>query len=85
MINLGDCAEAMTFYQSCLGGELSITTVGESPAKYQISPALHGKVINARLHNTYFSVSASDWLHATRSPAKGNTVCVYVNGGLMKN
>ena len=27
----GKCREAMTFYQACLGGELTIQTVGESP------------------------------------------------------
>ena len=88
MINLspyilfnGDCAEAMKFYQTCLGGELSITTVGESPVKNQMPTNSHGKVVNARLHNAYFGLSASDWLHPTRSPVKGNTVCVYVNGG----
>src|SRR6185312_5274964 len=26
----GNCREAMTFYQTCLGGELSVTTFGES-------------------------------------------------------
>jgi PhnB protein len=27
----GNCREAMTFYKSCLGGELEIQSVGESP------------------------------------------------------
>jgi len=27
----GNCAEAMTFYQFCLGGELPITRVGDTP------------------------------------------------------
>jgi PhnB protein len=25
----GDCREAMTFYRECLGGELSLQTIGE--------------------------------------------------------
>lgn len=31
----GNCAEAMTFYQACLGGELTITKIGDSPMKGQ--------------------------------------------------
>lgn len=26
----GNCAEAMGFYQACLGGELTLTTVGDT-------------------------------------------------------
>jgi PhnB protein len=26
----GNCREAMTFYQSCLGGELNVMTFGEA-------------------------------------------------------
>ncbi len=33
----GKCKEAMTFYQQCLGGSLSLTSVGESPMADQIS------------------------------------------------
>jgi PhnB protein len=27
----GNCAEAMDFYQSCLGGELTIVRLGDTP------------------------------------------------------
>ena len=36
----GNCREAMTFYQSCLGGELTIQTVGESPVAGQMPPSM---------------------------------------------
>jgi len=29
----GNCAEAMTFYRSCLGGELILTKVSDTPMK----------------------------------------------------
>jgi PhnB protein len=35
----GTCAEAMTFYQQCVGGDLVIVRVGDSPMKKQY-PAL---------------------------------------------
>ena len=33
-----NCAEAMAFYQSCLGGKLTITTVGDTSMKTQVPP-----------------------------------------------
>ena len=29
----GNCAEAMTFYHTCLGGELTLTKLGDTPMK----------------------------------------------------
>jgi PhnB protein len=75
----GNCAEAMTFYQACLGGALTITTVGDSPMKGQYPTEQQNKVINARLTSGAIDISASDWLHPTRAPQQGNTVCLYIS------
>ncbi len=75
----GNCAEAMTFYQACLGGALTITTVGDSPMKGQYPTEQQNKVINARLTSGAIDISASDWLHPTRAPQHGNTVCLYIS------
>jgi PhnB protein len=32
----GNCAEAMDFYESCFGGDLTITRVGDMPMKDQM-------------------------------------------------
>lgn len=77
----GNCAEAMTFYQGCLGGELAITKVGDTPMKAQMPPAQHHKVAFANLKSGLLEFSATDWLHATRTPKQGNTVALYVSGG----
>lgn len=77
----GDCAEAMTFYHSCLGGELTITTVGDSPMRDQMPPDQHHKVLYAHLKSGAIEFSATDWLHPTRRPRQGNTVCMYITGG----
>jgi PhnB protein len=74
----GNCAEAMAFYQNCLGGELSVTTVGDSPMKSQHPPEHYQKVVNARLKSGAIAISASDWLHPTRTRQPGNTVCLYI-------
>ncbi len=80
----GTCAEAMAFYQSCLGGELTITKVGDTPMKDQVAPQNHGKVIYAHLKSGALEFSATDWLHTTRTPKLGNTVALYINGGSYK-
>lgn len=76
----GNCAEAMRFYQSCFGGELSLTPLGETPMKSQFSPAQHHKITYAHLKSGMAEFSATDWLHPTREPLKGNTTAIYVNG-----
>jgi PhnB protein len=77
----GNCAEAMTFYQGCLGGELAITKVGDTPMKAQMPPAQHHKVAFANLKSGLLEFSATDWMHATRTPKQGNTVALYISGG----
>ena len=76
----GDCAEAMAFYQSCLGGELTITRISDTPMKGQMPPEQHHKVAHAKLKSDLMVFSATDWLHPTRRPAPGNTVAIYISG-----
>ncbi len=77
----GNCAEAMAFYQSCLGGELAMTRLGDTPMKDQAPPDQHHKVVYARLKSGAIEFSATDWLHPTRTPKQGNTVAMYINNG----
>jgi PhnB protein len=77
----GNCAEAMAFYKSCLGGELSLTKVGDSPVKDHMPPQLHEKVINSKLTSGAIEISASDWLSAERTPKQGNLVSLYISEG----
>jgi len=77
----GNCAEAMAFYQGCLGGELTITEVCDTPMKGQMPPEQHHKVAFANLKSGVMEFSATDWLHATRTPSQGNTVALFICGG----
>lgn len=77
----GDCRDAMTFYRSILGGELTMTTVGESPMKELFPPAMQGKIVSARLASATLDISASDWLRPGVRPIPGNRVMLYVSGG----
>jgi PhnB protein len=77
----GNCAEAMAFYHSALGGELTITKVADTPMGPQMPAAQHQKVAYASLRSGGLEFSATDWLHPTRTPTQGNTVAMYVQGG----
>lgn len=78
----GNCAEAMAFYQECLGGELTITTVGDTPMKDQVPPEWHAMVAYAHLKcGGSIEFSATDWQHPVRRPQPGNTVAIYLNQG----
>ena len=77
----GNCAEAMTFYKDCLGGELTLTKTGDTPMKDQFPPEKHNKIINARLKSGNIEFSATDWHADTLQPKPGNTFSIYVSGG----
>jgi PhnB protein len=74
----GNCAEAMAFYQSCLGGDLTITRLGDTPMGTHAPPEQQHKVTYACLKRGSAEFSATDWLHPTRVPKPGNTVALYL-------
>ncbi len=76
----GNCAEALDFYRSCLGGDLDITKVSDSTVKDQMPKETQDKVLYAHFKSKVVEFSASDWLHPTRTPKQGNTVCLYIVG-----
>ncbi|MGA9885328.1 MAG: VOC family protein [Candidatus Acidiferrales bacterium] len=78
----GACRQAMEFYKSCFGGELTLMRVRDSPAKDQLPASQQDKIINAHLSSGALSLSASDWLRPDRVPVPGNTVCLYLSGGM---
>ena len=78
----GNCAEAMTFYHQCLGGELRLTKLGDTPMKDQFAPEKHQRIINAHLKSGAIEFSATDWMASpTFEPKQGNTYAIFVIGG----
>ena len=78
----GDCAEAMTFYHQCLGGELRLTKLGETPMKELFPIEKHSRIINAYLKSGDIEISATDWMASPDfEPKKGNTYAIFVIGG----
>jgi PhnB protein len=77
----GNCAEAMTFYHQCLGGELTLTKLGDSPMKDQLPAQKHERIINAHLKSGDISISATDWMASPAfEPVQGNTFAIFVVG-----
>ena len=76
----GNCADAMQFYQTCLGGELTLTRLSETPMKDQFPPEQHHKITYALLASGAVEISATDWLHPTHQRVQGNTTAIYVTG-----
>jgi PhnB protein len=68
----------MEFYRSCLGGELSITRLRDTPMKADLPEAQMDKVVNAVLRSGDVVLTGTDWLHATRMPKEGNLVGIYL-------
>jgi PhnB protein len=77
----GNCAEAMTFYHECLGGELRLTKLADTPMKAQFPPEKHNRIINAYLKSGAIEFSATDWMASPAfEPLQGNTTAIFVIG-----
>lgn len=60
--NDSKCREAMEFYKSIFGGELTIQTVGESPMAGEMSAEDHSKVMHADFKSDKIIIYASDMM-----------------------
>jgi PhnB protein len=74
----GNCREAMTFYQECLGGELFLQTIGESPIAEQIPPQMKESILHATLTKGALIIMASDMV-SEQGLIKGNNVSLMLN------
>jgi len=76
----GNCREAMTFYQQCLGGELFVMTFGEgaSQGAFEAPPEARDRVLHARLANGATVVMASDTMPGMPF-REGNNVWLSLN------
>jgi len=79
----GTCRHAMTFYKECLGGELTLMTVGESPAAAQMPHQAKDSIMHSVLKNGTNVIMASDNL-GTGSITKGNQFSMTIECGSNK-
>lgn len=69
----------MSFYHDCLGGELTLTKLGETPMKDQFPSEKYNKIINAHLKSGDIEISATDWMASPSfDPVQGNTYAIFV-------
>ncbi len=77
----GNCAEAMTFYHECLGGDLRLTRLADTPMKDQLPAEKHDRIINAYLKSGELEISATDWMASPAfDPVLGNMSAIFVIG-----
>ncbi len=68
----GNCREAMNFYKGCFGGELSLMTIGESPAAKDTPPDQRNKIMHARLKSDGALIMAADGMGPGGTAPGGN-------------
>ena|SRR6185503_5292544 len=74
----GNCREAMTFYKECLGGELTLQTIGESPMSEQMPQEMKQGILHSTLTNGSIVLMASDMV-SNEGLVKGNAVSLMLN------
>lgn len=74
----GNCSEAMKFYQSCLGGELSIQKVGDSPLGEKMPKRMKEYILHSTLTKGDLVLMGSDMV-AEAGLMKGNAVSLSLN------
>lgn len=74
----GDCREAMIFYKECLGGELMLQTVGESPMAEQMPRKMKDCILHSELKNGVLLLLGSD-LVSEQGLIRGYAVSLCIN------
>ncbi|HYV90215.1 MAG TPA: VOC family protein [Chitinophagales bacterium] len=74
----GNCREAMMFYKECLGGELTLQTIGESPMAEQMPPEMKQSILHSTLTNKGVVLMASDMV-SNNGLIRGNAVSLMLN------
>jgi PhnB protein len=74
----GNCREAMTFYQKCLGGKLSFQTIGESPLSDKMPKKMRDCILHSTLLKGNLILMGSDMV-SEKGLIKGNAVSLSLN------
>lgn len=77
----GNCAEAMTFYHECLGGNVTLTKLKDTSMKAMFPKEKWDRIINAHLTHDNIDISATDWMASPDfDPVQGNTSAIFLVG-----
>lgn len=75
-----NCREAMGFYKDCLGGELTLQTIGDSPMGAGCSAAMKDQILHSTLLKNGLVLMGSDMM-GPDGFVQGNTVSLSLNCG----
>ena len=74
----GNCREAMQFYKECLGGELILQTIGESPLSGKMPQQMKDCILHSTLIKGNLVMMGSDMV-GENGITKGNAVSLMLN------
>ena len=74
----GNCREAMSFYRDCLGGELTLQTIGESPLAGKMPAQMIESILHSTLTKDKLVIMASDMV-GDKGLLRGNAVSLMLN------
>jgi len=74
----GNCREAMNFYKDCLGGELKLQTIGESPLADKMPEQMKECILHATLIKDSLILMGSDMV-GEQGLIRGNAVSMTIN------
>ncbi len=74
----GNCRQAMKFYQSCLGGELSFQYVGDTPLAAKMPARMKKCILQAILRSDTLTLFGSDMV-ADSGLIQGNSISLLLN------
>lgn len=77
----GDCAEAMRFYQSALGGELELQPIGTSPMAAHMPHENQDHILHSSLVSGGITIMASDMVHGMKAEnGSAYSICLVCDG-----
>jgi PhnB protein len=76
----GNCRDAMLFYRECLGGELSLQTIGESPLAEKMPEPIKSYIVHSTLASDGLVLLASD-MTPSSGLVRGNAVSLSLECG----
>ncbi len=72
----GNCREAMTFYQQCLGGELTLQRVNQVPVNYHWPRGIGDYILEATLSGENMVIMGTDLIDTSIN--YGNSVSIFL-------
>lgn len=74
----GNCSEAMQFYKECIGGELNLQRIGDSPLSVKMPRAMKELILHAILRKDNLVLMGSDMV-GDKGLTRGNNVSMVLD------